>query len=888
MASNRSDSPARDVEQDAASERTPLLQRGSDGPELADQSQPHRQNSALGILRSIHSNSSGKSTLKTKASRRWPSLIALLLLFLACLLIIVFAFLAPSIVEEYAQQAAHFEPTSLGIDSFTDKGVKARVQGEFYMDASRVHKKSIRDLGRFGTWIAHKAESGASEVEVMLPEYGNVLLGTAHVPGIKVDVRNGQKNYVNFTTDLEPGNIDGIRRIASDWIDGRLGQLRVLGKATVPLKSGIFSIGKQTVSHELLFANKDIPDIPAYKIKKLNVHDAELPTGRGMAAEVSLAVQNDYPVNFNVPPLEFTILVDNCLKSDPPIVVASAITHELNIYPKQDVEVNVTGIVRQLPDTLTQACPGSSSSPLDALLGNYIHGKTNTIYVRGSNSPSIDTPEWISDLLSSVTVPVPLPGKTFGHLIRNFSLENTHFSLPSPFADEDDPEAQPRISADVKAIVALPGEMNFDLSVSRVRAAADVYYHKKKLGYLDLKRWQAANSTRIDDSPEGPEMAVASRVEDAPLYITDSDVFSDLIEAMLFGGKGVVLGIKADVDVEVKTALGELVVRKIPAEGVVPIKLAISSTPSDPPSGSPDHGDKGSNSSLTSGLRPKVYNLTIIETAKHSLAIAANVNITNPTRYSATIPFADVHILANGSLIAHATVRNMSLVPGNNTGLVASAVWSPLELGGKEGHEIGREFLSQYISGFNTTLTLRTHRGSVPNQPELGEVLSRFPIEIPTPRLAHSPPPSDDPDDGNDPKPNPDSPHFIEDAIMHLITSTATFTLMSPLRKSTLYVTSINATAFYREPGADEADPVGKILYDLPFAVPPIDEDGKGTQTPRLPVAWSLGSVGYDALRNALGGTLKMSAFAWVGIKLGQFEEILWFQGQGIGARVRL
>lgn len=112
---------------------------------------------------------------------------------------------------------------------------------------------------------------------------------------------------------------------------------------------------------------------------------------------------------------------------------------------------------------------------------------------------------------------------------------------------------------------------------------------------------------------------------------------------------------------------------------------------------------------------------------------------------------------------------------------------------------------------------------------------------------------------------------------MHLFTSTATFVLLSPLKTSTLYVTYINATAFYHE------DEVGHIDYDLPFAVPP-----GPTVSPRLPVQWNLGSVGYDAVKRALGGTLKLTARATVGIKIGEWEERIWYQGRGIGAKIRL
>ena len=550
-----------DLESQEPSESTPLLANEDEPP--ADQSQPHRERSAEFLLRKL-SNGSGKSSWK----RRWPSILALIILCLVIILIMIFAFFAPSIVEQYAAHAVVFEPTSLSIDSFTATGVRARIQGDFSMDASRVEKKSVRDLGRFGTWIAREVESGESDVEVSLPEYGNVVLGTAHVPRIKVDVRNGHTTHVDFLSDLEPGSKDGLIRIANDWIDGRLGQLRVLGKAKVPLKSGLFSFGTQTLREELLFANKDTPAIPGYDIKRLNFHDTE---DGPMEADVSLLVQNDYPIDFKMPSLGFQILVEGCLESDPYIMVADALTEKVHIRPKEDVELNVTGVVRQLPDILTQDCPGSDKSPLDVFLRKYIRGKENTVYVRGA--ASFDTPSWVDELISDIIVPVPLPGKTMGHLIRNFSLVDTRFSLPDPFAKPGAPESKPRISAKVKALVALPEEMNFDISANRVRADAEVFYKGSKLGTLDLHKWQHANSTRIEATEdEGPTLLVESRFQEAALTITDDDVFTDVIEDLLFGGKSVIMQIKADVDVQVETALGEFKVRRIPAEGQVPIK----------------------------------------------------------------------------------------------------------------------------------------------------------------------------------------------------------------------------------------------------------------------------------------------------------------------------
>jgi hypothetical protein len=55
-----------------------------------------------------------------------------------------------------------------------------------------------------------------------------------------------------------------------------------------------------------------------------------------------------------------------------------------------------------------------------------------------------------------------------------------------------------------------------------------------------------------------------------------------------------------------------------------------------------------------------------------------------------------------------------------------------------------------------------------------------------------------------------------------------------------------------------------------------------------LPVDWNIGDVGFEAVKRGLGGTLKLDAKAWIGVKIGHFKEKLWYEGGGIGAKVRI
>ena len=279
-----------------------------------------------------------------------------------------------------------------------------------------------------------------------------------------------------------------------------------------------------------------------------------------------------------------------------------------------------------------------------------------------------------------------------------------------------------------------------------------------------------------------------------------------------------------------------------------------------------------------SGL-PKVEAVEIMDTSPTSISLRASVNLTNPTPYSAQIPFASILIENNGLIMGEAWVENLDLRSGSNPNLIASAMWNPA-MDGDKAVKRGRDLLSEYMSGYNTTITVRTHRGTIPALPWIGEALSRIDLTIPAPRL-RLPGEDDDGDgdgDGDDDGEDNGQPHFIRDATFHVLSSTATFTLVSPLMYNTIYIESVNATALY-----NHTEPIGRIEYDVPFAAPP-----GSSQTPKLPVDWSMDSVGYGRLKEALGGTLKLDARAVIGVKLGKWRETVWYVGRGIGAGVRL
>lgn len=288
-----------------------------------------------------------------------------------------------------------------------------------------------------------------------------------------------------------------------------------------------------------------------------------------MVVDVSIAALFNSPFTFTIPPLEFEVLVPNCSPVDPYILVANTTTGEVQVHSRSTTFVDASGLVKNLPNELTSACPGQDASPLDLLVKDYIQNLRATIYVRGANSSSSHTPAWITEILRSVTVPLPLTGHSLDNAVKNLTMSDVKLSLPDPLAEPDSPEAQPKMSAMVKTLIKLPEQMNFQVDVPHVRAKADVSYLGEKLGFFSLPEWLPSNSTLSKDVDNSPALLVEFFVKDAPLHVTDENVLTEVIQAYLFGRKPVQLHIAAAVDVEVSTRLGSFALREIPAQGSI-------------------------------------------------------------------------------------------------------------------------------------------------------------------------------------------------------------------------------------------------------------------------------------------------------------------------------
>lgn len=108
--------------------------------------------------------------------------------------------------------------------------------------------------------------------------------------------------------------------------------------------------------------------------------------------------------------------------------------------------------------------------------------------------------------------------------------------------------------------------------------------------------------------------------------------------------------------------------------------------------------DDGDDKNKLSSVNLKIGNLSIMDTSPTSITLSAHVNLTNPTNYSATVPYFNINILVNGTHLGQATAKDIEVHPGNNTNILITAVWDPYTYGGADGKAVGAELLSQYVS----------------------------------------------------------------------------------------------------------------------------------------------------------------------------------------------
>jgi hypothetical protein len=277
---------------------------------------------------------------------------------------------------------------------------------------------------------------------------------------------------------------------------------------------------------------------------------------------------------------------------------------------------------------------------------------------------------------------------------------------------------------------------------------------------------------------------------------------------------------------------------------------------------------------------PTLLGLDVIDSTNHSLTVKATLVLWNPSHITAHLGAVSFLWSHSGFVIGMATVPDLQLVTGNNTiecfGMMNPSLhckWegpSDPNCNPEAARNASRSFISKYISGDNsTTIEVLGYPGST-RIPLLQPMMSTFAISSHLPVIAQD---------------------FLISATMYLLSSSLVLELKNPL-DTEITVLYVNGTASYKE------EPLGHILVDFehdlttpkPILIPANDhrdENSGYVKTPRLPVSFDLSSVGYEALKKALGGSLEVDVMCHIKARVGSMEMWVDFVKDGVQAEVR-
>lgn len=251
-------------------ERSPLLTATNEHEHETEDNTPNESSPLLATRRDSgadgdhddhHDDESLAQPTKDEAphrKRRWPSLIAMVIMATLVVVVMVLGFVVPPAVQQYIENAVVLEPTDLTVESLTTDGVRARMKATFQLDGSRVKDENARRIGRIATSVMRKLGTAETRLRVHLPHYDNALVGTAALPPITLNLVDGQVTNLDFVTEFAPGDTDTMRKIVNEWLKGNLDQLKVTGATAVSLKSGIFPLGTHDISESMVFEGQSL------------------------------------------------------------------------------------------------------------------------------------------------------------------------------------------------------------------------------------------------------------------------------------------------------------------------------------------------------------------------------------------------------------------------------------------------------------------------------------------------------------------------------------------------------------------------------------------------------------------------------------------------------
>ncbi|KAG0360969.1 hypothetical protein BGZ54_009286 [Gamsiella multidivaricata] len=455
-------------------------------------------------------------------------------------------------------------------------------------------------------------------------------------------------------------------------------------------------------------------------------------------------------------------------------------------------------------------------------------------------------PLWLSEALKTIVLTMVFPGSPTKDFIRSLDMNQLEFGFT-----HDQKSAQ--LSGQLSSVLQLPPNVTFPIKLLKMKPTV----------WLKPPGGDRMASLNIHDflptvsRQHGTTLEVQVELEETPLQVLSERLpeFYGFLNSS-FTSDWIELGITGEASAVVDTGLGTFELGPIPFDVVTT--------------------QRGLGGLVT--VPPLLEKLDVVDSTEHSLTVKATLVLWNPSNISATLGDLSFMWSYGGYLIGMATVPDLTLHAGNNTVECIGMMNPSIDCARKPdpscdpglARNASREFISKYISGDNTTtIDVLGYAGST-RIPLLQPMMSSFSISTHLPAIEQD---------------------FLISATLYLLSHTLVLELLNPL-DTVITVLYVNATTTYKD------ERLGHVLVDFehdiaspkPILIPANDHQNETSgyvKTPRLPVTFDLSSVGYEALKKALGGSLEVDVVCHIKAKVGALLMWVDFVKDGVNANVR-
>ncbi|KAG0269541.1 hypothetical protein BGZ95_002031 [Linnemannia exigua] len=524
---------------------------------------------------------------------------------------------------------------------------------------------------------------------------------------------------------------------------------------------------------------------------------------------------------------------------------------ELNLEAGKSSQVALSGRLLHLDDWIlsemgSMSDVGSGSEKqllLGRLLSRFIQGQDSNIQVRAlSKDPNI--PPWLTEAFKSIVLDMAFPGSPAQDFIRTLDMNQLQFEF------SDDKESA-KLSGRMSSELQLPPNVTFPIKILQMKPTAWL----RTLDGVDMALLEMPEFLPTKSQQDGNALEVHVAMKETPLRLV-ADHLNEFYQFLntSFTKEWIELGIAGEAHAVVECGLGTFELGPIPFDVITRQRGGLVTVP------------------------PVLESLDVVDSTEHSLTVKAKLVLWNPSNISANLGDLSFLWSYGGYIIGMASVPQLQLHAGNNTieciGMMDPSIHCLRNHNKTCDPELARnasrEFISKYISGDNSTSIDVLGYPESTHIPLLQPMLSALSISSGLPAIEED---------------------FLISTTMYLLSSTIVMELKNPL-DTVITVLYINGTASYKD------EPLGHVNVDFehdiaspkPILIPANDHQN-GTsgyvKTPRLPVMFDLSSVGYEALRKALGGSLEVDVSCHIKAKVGSMLMWVDFSKEGIQANVR-